>query len=315
MEDVKFEFLKQEAEDAAAGTAPLHEMSPSVFLTTGLQLEEARYVAIRYLNVRPANMFDHRRGLRMKMAREKACNTAAKSVDLLNQSNVLNTRIRRWRRMQFVYMPGLGEPPGADADEADALSDLLTVDLPSSLPATARAHACSASLAATELKLRLAQAEDSLRELRRQLRIRAGLHKYKLEFVVGPGQKQQTKMHSMMESFKDKADRCVSRYRAAHRALCALDEGGAWSNRLLRLRDEDVKGPCAEDTEDISRPRRKKLNGKVQREGPHGQPSWSHHQMTWIWQMRPLAKQGDDNDAETDDTHEGTCILSVGRTR
>jgi hypothetical protein len=108
----------------------------------------------------------------------------------------------------------------------------------------------------TEKRLRLAQANDALDDLRRQLRVTMGLGHYK-NTQVGASQRVSTRARSLIGRFKDKTSRCAERYRAAHSALLSLDPNGDWKNRLRILKDEDIKGPRrgedeAEGTRELS---------------------------------------------------------------
>jgi hypothetical protein len=99
-----------------------------------------------------------------------------------------------------------------------------------------------------ELRFRLAQAEDSLSELRRLLRITMGLKDYRLK-QIGTSQRQGTRAHNLKSRFFDKVSRCAERYRVARSALLALDPMGEWQERLLQLKNEDIRPPGRGDGE------------------------------------------------------------------
>ena len=122
----------------------------------------------------------------------------------------------------------------------------------------------------TERRLRIAQAEDALAELRCLLRISSGLWRYK-RTQVGPSQRAGTRAWSLITRFKDKIDRCANRYRAAHQALVELDPEGDWSKRLRKLKLEHVKGPCRDEDE--------KSEGR--------------RELSWIWIGRPQSERDD----------------------
>ncbi len=129
------------------------------------------------------------------------------------------------------------------ATSADCLPEPETVPLrlPSSLPASLQNY-CQFKLNQIELRFRLAQAEDTLSELRRLLRVTMGLRDYKLK-QVGTSQRVGTRARNLINRFKDKVSRCVERYRVAHKALFALDPTREWQTRLRELKDEDIRPP------------------------------------------------------------------------
>ena len=161
-------------------------------------------------------------------------------------------------------MPTLaGLLPTAELGDAEMQSENILLYLPS---AVGSRIPVMGGLAEKETRLRLAQADDALAELRRLLRITVGLRDYKYT-QLGPSQRAGTRARSLISRFQGKIDRCAERYRAARSALLNLDANGDWSQRLFELRKEHVKGP-GRGTEDESEGRR---------------------DVSWIWLMRSEA--------------------------
>jgi hypothetical protein len=130
----------------------------------------------------------------------------------------------------------------------------------------------------------VAQADDSLQELRRLLRITMGLRHFKFA-QVGPSQRAGTRMRSMIERFKVKMDRCAERYRAARRALLSLDPTSAWASRLRELKDEDIRSPHrGEDDDD---------DGEGNRT------------LSWIW----LARKENARHSHETEVVDSTCLV------
>lgn len=167
--------------------------------------------------------------------------------------------------------------------------------LPSALPPSTELT----SIRLKEARLRVAQADDSLVELRRLLRITAGLTEYK-HTQVGYGQAPNTRARSQISRFKDKVTLAAQRYRAAHQALLALDPQGPWITRLHHLDDSHIRWPSKNPDE-----------GEGTRE------------ISWIWRSHPTVSQvprdvpcnsgsreGDSsaNDETIDDTHGGALL-------
>ena len=135
--------------------------------------------------------------------------------------------------------------------------------LPSSMPSSLRTIGCTAGLIQKETKLRLAQADDALNDLRRQLRISATLRDHKNANIGGTSQRMATRMRTLMTRFHDKTHRSARRYCAAYNALSILDPNGAWRTRLRPLNhSEDLRLPWRDEDEE---------------------PSEGRRQLSWIW--------------------------------
>ncbi|KAH9911104.1 uncharacterized protein BXZ73DRAFT_82990 [Epithele typhae] len=99
-------------------------------------------------------------------------------------------------------------------------------------------------------RLRLAQADDALDDIRRYRRIITGIKEFNRLNISGTGQRTTGKVRSVYSTFQSKIDRAAERYRAARTALLALDHTGGWQERLKELRGEDIRGPGRPDDED-----------------------------------------------------------------
>ena len=99
----------------------------------------------------------------------------------------LRERIESWRSIQALYMPGIAQlcqmsPTRTDAmpsDQDTEKPESMQLWLPSSLPTGLRETGCVNGLVDKERRLRLAEADDALVALRRQLRITTGVFNYK----------------------------------------------------------------------------------------------------------------------------------------
>ncbi len=123
----------------------------------------------------------------------------------------------------------------------------MPLKLPSTLPASIQKH-CPFKLDRIECRFRLAQAEDSLSELRRLLHVTMCLRHYKLK-QIGTSQHAGMRARNLINHFNDKVSQCVEHYRVTHNALYALDPMGEWRIRLLELKDEDIQPPGHGDDE------------------------------------------------------------------
>jgi hypothetical protein len=152
--------------------------------------------------------------------------------------------------------------------------------LPSSLSA---AFQCvlPGGLVVKETRMRIAQADDALAELRRLLRITMSLRNYQ-HTQLGPSQHAATRARSIINRFREKVNRCVERYHAAYSALTALNPGGEWVCYLQELKPEDVKPPLRMENE-----------------------SERKRELSWIW----MESKGRDNTLESEASEEeiGDC--------
>ncbi|KAI0066772.1 hypothetical protein BV25DRAFT_1867938 [Artomyces pyxidatus] len=293
--DVRLELAQQEAADAARGIVSLHETSASVFLSTGLELEDAQ----RLLQVK---------------AKAEDAKTAAGRASLQEKRNALQHRIKNWRALQLIYMPASSaliakelsastspsptssshgttanavpavvETPGTTKIENEKL--WLPLDIPRELWSPGLAP----GLIDKAIRLRVAQAEEALHNLRRQLRIRKGLIHYKHVFVDGPGQKANTRARSAIKNLSARMDRHTAQYRAARAALVVLSPDGSWQGHLRELRAEDIRAPREDD----------------------GTVGEGHRETSWIW--RVLAHEardipGGETDLSEEEVHENLRV-------
>ncbi len=163
----------------------------------------------------------------------------------------LRRKISNWKgNLQRIFMPGLRhsrETAEADVDmDADVDADCEVWDiqlrLPSSLSVQERGSSCDAELVQKEIRLRIAQADDALAELRRVLRSIQTLERHQRTQTAGAGVAANTRMHSLMAKHRLRRDRIADRYRAARAALFRLQpSGGTWSARMNDLKPEHVR--------------------------------------------------------------------------
>lgn len=122
------------------------------------------------------------------------------------------------------------------------------------------------------MQLRIAQADDSLADIRRHLRIISGLWQFKKVNISGTGNQQNTRMRSLLNRFNHRMRQSVIRYRAARSALLAANsEGQHWEDRLKDLKDSDVCGPGKNDFY-------LQEAGKANHDASKGR-----YEISWIW--------------------------------
>ncbi|KAI0038918.1 hypothetical protein FA95DRAFT_1504888, partial [Auriscalpium vulgare] len=266
MVDVRLELAEEEAREAALGQVSPHETTASMFLTVGFELEEQQRTP-------------------------KDRHNSTEKVALREKQAVLRHRIASWRPIQQLYIPCIsqllsssqddtaGDAPAVNnASSASGHPENETLYLPSQLPLELRLTGCVSGLAEKELRLRLAQAEDSLYQVRRALRIRHTHVHFKRVHIAGPGQNANTRARTFITRLMEKVTRYAQRYRGAYSALLQLDPDGNWKHKFRELRDSDLRGPRQEPNQ----------LGK------------GHFEATWIWRnLRPDIRDvpGADEDA------------------
>jgi hypothetical protein len=216
---------------------------------------------------------------RVTVAFAKGKRTTLDINEVQERRNILYRRIESWRQIQSVYMPAAVELLAADPQATSSSAEhpeSMPLLLPSQIPAT---HWPTGTLAGMERRLRIAQADDALCELRRLLRITMGLWDYKYT-QLGPGQSAGTRARTMISRFRDKINRCSERYRAARLALLKLDPTGSWISRFKVLSPEDIRAPGRQDDDD-----------------GNDRESEGRREIPWIW-MGSYDKEGSNQASE-----------------
>jgi hypothetical protein len=198
-----------------------------------------------------------RRHLRLEVLEMKGTRTSKQLADLESKRTGLYNQIQRWRGVQLIYMPCIGglllpSLTATTAESPESVSkepaEYLPLHLPSSLPQHLRQSPELSNVMEKECRLRVAQADDALAEIRHQRRIISGLWHFKKLNVNGTGNKTATRMRTLYNRFHFRTRRCAARYRAARAALVAMDPTGSWQFRLKDLKDDDIRGPGKDDT-------------------------------------------------------------------
>ena len=120
----------------------------------------------------------------------------------------------------------------SDAAESDLASvepsERIPLYLPSSIPQHLWQLPELAIVVEKEHRLRVAQADDALAEIRHQRRIISGLWQFKKFNIDGIGNKAGTRMQTLYNRFNLHTQRYALCYHAARSALLVLDPNGSW---------------------------------------------------------------------------------------
>ncbi|PPQ96654.1 hypothetical protein CVT26_010318, partial [Gymnopilus dilepis] len=271
LQDVRLELTKEDAEDASNGIAAPHESSMTEFLTKGLELEEQQ------------------RSLRYDVAQNKSKLSAKQAADLQEKRNALSNRIQQWRPLQLAYTPAVAPLLLKEQSAVLLSSDTALVHegkaeevpllLPSAVPPSIRST--MTTIAAKELRLRKAQAEEALEDVRRGRRMVTGLTQFKKLNICGAGNKPNTRMRTLYKRLQRRIQRAANRYCDARKAVQQLEPVGTWCDKFRKLEQCDIRGPGKQPDDPLLMP-----NGR--------------HEQSWIWSVgRHGAK--DDTEEEFDE--------------
>ncbi|TFY75959.1 hypothetical protein EWM64_g8053 [Hericium alpestre] len=261
--DIKLQLTNEGAVAAAKGQLHPHDMSPAAFLQVSLELEDLQCT------------------LCLCMFTAKGQMTMYDRKDILDRRTALTCHITAWRSVQDIYMPWVivmckvptfssGVEDDADDDNADAEPDRIDdmhnaeeVDLilPSSLLASHRSGDYVEKLMFIETRLRLAQADDALGDLRHLRRAKQDVLDFKILNMSGAGNKPNTQVREVFNQVESCIQHIATCYNVAYRALTVLDPDSSWVACLHFLKAEDICGPGREED-------------KV---------SEGRHEVSWIW--------------------------------
>lgn len=232
----------------------------------------------------------------------------------------LKRRIECWRLVQDVYIPVARGLRAATIDPSSLKDEptppeRLRLLLPSSLPPSIRFSPALASLVDKEFRLRRAQAQDALRDLRQSLCVRWHLLRQKRSAVRG--QRANTRANTVIAENSARTNRHADRYRRARAALDALGPNrDGWKSELLKLEDTDIQplhqGRFADDEKQRMKTRSGTSRSMQEEAAAQTEPgstavileeSEGRRRISWIW-MAPgvLAEGGDEAEVVSDST-------------
>jgi hypothetical protein len=219
----------------------------------------------------------------------KKYETQNQLVDLEEKRRILITRINKWREAQLSYVPEIGSLVANTTSKL--LSAALSAEdvplfLPSSLSPNLQTTPGFTKALAHEVKLRIAQANDALADIRHNLRTISGLWQFKKVNISGTGNHPNTRMRSLFNRFNHRMRQSVLRYCTARSALIAAKTGQQWEDTLPDLKDSDVRGPGKDDF-------------YLQEAGKaiHG-ASKGRYEISWIWLVPKSKSEVDTNSSE-----------------
>jgi|ERR1700678_2189388 hypothetical protein len=227
-----------------------------------------------------------------ELSRTKGKKTSKQLADLEEKRSSLIREIMIWRPIQLAYTPHVASLLPLDADGNDGYyskPESIPLYFPSSLPPEIRQCPELKQIREVEQRLREAQANDALADVRRLRRIIQGLWQFKKVNVSGTGNRANTRMLDSYSRFQTKLQRAANRYHVAYNALMALDPNGQWKEQLKELKASDIRGPGRNPDDN---PDDAKTNGRFE-------PSW-------IWLVTRSQKERGENQTE-DEFNQSMC--------
>ena len=153
--------------------------------------------------------------LRCDAGQSKGLRTSKQIADLQEDRTGLLRLIQKWREVQLAYIPHVASlisqtQPSTDENEnastlpPETFAENIPLFLPSSLPLHIRNLPELQDICQLERRLREAQADDALAEVRRQRCIIQGLWQFKKLNVSGTGNTPNTRMLMLWSHFDKK---------------------------------------------------------------------------------------------------------------
>ncbi|KAF8183260.1 hypothetical protein K438DRAFT_1766936 [Mycena galopus ATCC 62051] len=232
--EVLLKLEQEEAERVAAGVPSIHRVSPSSFISAGLEVE------------------DEQRRVRVQVQLKKA-QTTAQQIDVVTLRWDLSRNIRRLRLLQATYTPAaIVALEKYDAPE-DKQPENTLLFLPSALPASVRAQDPLHGLSIIENSIRDAQLCTSLSALRSQLHVKDRLFTYKR--LQSRNQGANTCARAIVNQNETKIRLHSEKYQMAWEAKRLLEGGDPNAVGWRMLRQEDIR--CMDEVEDVEKRRKR----------------------------------------------------------
>ncbi|KAF8998463.1 hypothetical protein BDZ89DRAFT_1051589 [Hymenopellis radicata] len=217
----RYRVQEQERQDYAAGEIPLHDTSPCGVLTNGFLIEE------------------HQAKLR-RLTDGDGTLTQAQASDIQKKRVALEKRIRNFRTVQLVYMPGVRTQLQRESVARTAAVEVedQKLWLPSDFSSEKRSTVCLGDIAAKEAEIRKGQCYDALQAMRDCERALRTLVSYRRDETDGQG--VRTRAQRSIDAIEARRNYNADRYRRCRCALERLDPGGSWKIDLRPLREADI---------------------------------------------------------------------------
>ncbi|KAF7966211.1 hypothetical protein HWV62_39676 [Athelia sp. TMB] len=266
---VRLDLQKQERDEAATGQASGRVATATAFLSLGLHIEH--------------------------LQRQISVEASSEATLTANQASVLeDRRLQVWRKLrdfreaQRIFMPNAHALAVAAEDDREArdlprpLAEAAKLWLPSDLSADARRTGCDSRLPGMELKLRVAQCEESLNTIRSYLHAKQHLiHRRNKNFT---GQRKTTRARTLIDRLTERIKMQYVKYTRAREALLELGGLEQYAQKFQVLLSEHLTLDGEETPPDHEASRRmNRAGGGGPRSKKKVTESESTKTLSWIW--------------------------------
>uniref|UniRef100_D8QJP9 CxC2-like cysteine cluster KDZ transposase-associated domain-containing protein n=1 Tax=Schizophyllum commune (strain H4-8 / FGSC 9210) TaxID=578458 RepID=D8QJP9_SCHCM len=281
LKDAELVLQQQEMQRTPDGTAVVQEVTVTAFIKLGIDIQHAQRLLV----------------IDLKAAGPQP--TSTQQLDVLKKRAKLRKSIDKFRSWQRIYMPSLADhlshndlnTYGKVIDETEH----MRLFLPSELSDAARNSACAPGVVTTETTLRAAEAEQSLEDLRRALRIKTATNQFRQANVRHIS--MATRAHTAFDKIAKRVHIAKMRYRFARNCLVHLRGPGEWERQLRPLNDEDIRAlneRALTAEERAERERARALGHDVDWAASDGvvlegvvNAGEGSRRLSWIWYMDP----------------------------
>ncbi|KAJ7062089.1 hypothetical protein C8F01DRAFT_124048, partial [Mycena amicta] len=267
--EIRLQLQQEERQQSVDGRAFIAGGSATAFLSAGIQIQDTQYCIKEQLQ-------------------ETALISAERQIKIDESRDALLRKIRRFRELQAVYMPGAAAVMAAmeaqrDNEAPPPPAEEIALWMPSEMPTTPSGgvSGCLVGLPLLEERLRVSQCENSLSQLRFTLHGKRWLIAHRNANLIG--QRQTTRSARLLSNVSSRAARFVDRYSRGFSALGGLGALHRYS-QLRELSSDDVRLEEDFDYSDLDASKKLATVGVGRgTRPPRNMPSSSRRVMSWIW--------------------------------
>ncbi|KAJ7609634.1 hypothetical protein FB45DRAFT_982382 [Roridomyces roridus] len=231
--EVRKKLEEEEEKEEQAGQPRIHDVSPSAFLTLGLDLE------------------DQQRKIRLQVELKRTSPASSSKESLKQLPAKFNRRLTRFRALQATYQPAAIQALLSRDVPSEELAEHVPLMLPSALPPPRlqQSPGCMSGIADAENALREAQCSSALIRLRNQLHVKSRLLLYKQNH--SRHQAMNTRSRTLITRNESKIRSHSEKFQMAWQARLTLSGGDERAVGWPRLRKADIR--CMEDAESLAK--------------------------------------------------------------
>lgn len=236
-------MAEEEKKRVEQGLSVMNEVGACAFVMLGMNIQMDQYVLCPLSVISYLFLTSYRQTLKSEVSGRRK-QTLLQTTSLVERRTAILKRIRRFREIQRLHMPGFDAKsytdsrPSHNPSKTDNAEDIC-LWLPSELNISNRRKYCPGGLSEVEDRLRYAEATDTLESLRHHLRTRSFTNRFKIANITG--QIQNTRARGQQATIDDKVHMAELQYRRARRAVLDLRGHGEWERTLQVLNRLDVR--------------------------------------------------------------------------